>query len=101
MEKFKLKINPLVAKDLQEIKEFIGEDNVAAADKLIVKLISRFDDLSVFPDLGVDLSNRVSFSTQYKYLVSGDYVIIYYRGIDFVEIYRVLNHKQDFTRIFD
>lgn len=54
----------------------------------------------MFPGMGAELSKRVSFRTEYKYVVWNDYVIIYKIGKEFVEIYRVVNRYQDITRIF-
>ncbi len=55
----------------------------------------------MFPEIGSDLSKRVSFRTDYKYAIWEDYVIIYKFGKEFVEIYRVVNRYQDITRIFE
>ena len=53
-----------------------------------------------FPYIGADLSKRVSFKTDYKYVINGNYVIFYKVGREYVEIYRVVNRFQDITRIF-
>lgn len=50
---------------------------------------------------GADLSKRVHFRTNYKYVVWNAYVIIYRAEEEFVEIYRVINRYQDITRIFE
>lgn len=55
----------------------------------------------MFPKIGADLSKRVSFRTDYKYMVWENYVIIYKIEQECVEIYRVINRFQDMTRIFD
>ena len=47
------------------------------------------------------VGKRVSFRTDYKYAVWGNYVIIYKVGEEYVEIYRVVNRYRDITRIFD
>ena len=97
----KLRINPLVVKDLREIRDYIAEDNEECAAKTIQEIYSKFENIQVFPGIGADLSRRVSFRTDYKYAVWEDYVIIYKTGKEFVEIYRVVNRYQDVTRIFD
>ena len=97
----KLRINPLVVKDLREIRDYIAEDNEECAAKTIQEIYSKFENIQVFPGIGADLSRRVSFRTDYKYAVWEDYVIIYKTGKEFVEIYRVMNRYQDVTRIFD
>ena len=97
----KLRINPLVVTDLKEIRKFIAEDNVEKATETIEKIYGKFENIQLFPNMGANLSKRVSFRTDYKYMVWNDYVIIYKVGEEYVEIYRVVNRYQDITRIFD
>lgn len=42
--------------------------------------------------MGADLAKRVSFRTDYKYVICGNYVVLYKIGKEYVEIYRVVNH---------
>ena len=97
----KLRINPIVAKDLKKIRDYIAEDNEEYAAKTIEEIYGKFENLQLFPGIGLDLSKRVSFRTDYKYAIWEDYVIIYKFGDKFVEIYRVVNRYQDITRIFE
>ncbi len=97
----KLRINPIVAKDLKNIRDYIAEDNEEYATKIIKEIYGKFENLQMFPGIGSDLSKRVSFRTDYKYAIWEDYVIIYKVGDKDVEIYRVVNRYQDITRIFD
>lgn len=97
----KLRINPLVLTDLKEIHNFIAEDNIEKAEETVQKIYNKFENIQLFPEMGADLSKRVSFHTDYKYAVWTDYVIIYKIVKEFVEIYRVVNRYQDITRIFD
>ena len=97
----KLRINPIVAKDLKNIWDYIAEDNEKYAAKTIKEIYSKFENLQMFPGMGSDLSKRVSFRTDYKYAIWEDYVIIYKVRKEDVEIYRVVNRYQDITKIFD
>lgn len=97
----KLRINPIVAKDLKKIRDYIAEDNEEYAVKTIKEIYGKFENLQMFPGIGSELSKRVSFRTDYKYAIWEDYVIIYKVGNEFVEIYRVVNRYQDITRIFE
>ncbi|MCM1056122.1 MAG: type II toxin-antitoxin system RelE/ParE family toxin [Firmicutes bacterium] len=97
----KLRINPLVAVDLKAIKDFIAEDNTDKALETVQKIYDQFEYIQQFPYIGVDLSKRVSFKNEYKYVVWEDYVILYKVNEDTVEIYRILNRYQDITRIFE
>ena len=76
----KLRINPLVAKDLKSIKDYIAEDNADKALETIQEIYSQFENIQQFPYIGVDLSKRVSFKTDYKYVVWKDYVVLYKVG---------------------
>ena len=97
----KLRINPVVVRDLKNIQEYIAEDNEEYAIKTIREIYDKFQNLQMFPGMGFDLSKRVSFRTDYKYAIWQDYVIIYKVESEYVEIYRVVNRYQDITRIFE
>ena len=97
----RLRINPIVVKDLKNIKDYIAEDNEEYAAKTIKEIYDKFENLQMFPGMGSDLSRRVSFRTNYKYAIWEDYVIIYNISSEYVEIYRVTNRYQDITKIFD
>ena len=97
----KLRINPLVVADLKDIRDFIAEDNAEKAVETVNEIYGKFENIQLFPGMGADLSKRVNFRTEYKYVVWNDYVIIYKIGKEYVEIYRVVNRYQDITRIFD
>ena len=96
-----LRINPLVAGDLKVIKDFIAEDNEDKALETVQEIYRQFENIQQFPYIGADLSKRVSFRTDYKYLVWNDYVVLYKVGKEAVEIYRVINRYQDITRILE
>ena len=51
--------------------------------------------------MGTELARRVHFQTDYKYVISGNYVILYKIREIYIEIYRVVNRYQDITRIFE
>lgn len=97
----RLRINPIVVKDLKNIKDYIAEDNEEYAAKTIKEIYDKFENLQMFPGMGSDLSRRVSFRTNYKYAIWEDYVITYKISSEYVEIYRVMNRYQDITKIFD
>ena len=97
----KLRINPLALKDLQGIKKYITKelDNSVSAVKVVERIIQRYEKLRDFPTMGVSLSSNVSVPTNYRFLVSGDYIIFYKVENDYISIYRILNVKRDYLRI--
>ena len=96
----RLRINPVVAEDLKAIKNFIAEDNADKASETVQEIYKQFENIQQFPYIGADLSKRVSFKTDYKYVVWNDYVVLYKAVKEAVEIYRVVNRYQDITNIF-
>ena len=89
----KLRINPIVAEDLKNIKEYIAEDNEEMAVKTIQEIYARIENIQQLPYMGADLTKRVSFRTDYKYVICGNYVVLYKIGKEYVEIYRVVNGR--------
>ena len=65
----KLRINPLVVQDLKDIRDFIAEDNSEKALETIEKIYEKFENIQLFPGIGANLSKRVGFRTDYKYIV--------------------------------
>lgn len=96
----KLRINPIVVKDIETIKNFIAEDNADKALETVQEIYKQFENIQQFPYIGADLSKRVSFKTDYKYVVWNDYIVLYKIAKEVVEIYRVVNRYQDITKIF-
>lgn len=89
-----------MAEDLKNIKEYIAEDNEETAVKVIREIYTQFEKIQQFPYMGTDLAKRVSFRTDYKYVVCGNYVVLYKTRKEYIEIYRVVNRYQDITQIF-
>lgn len=82
------------------MKEYIAEENEEMAVKTIQEIYARIEKIQQFPYMGSDLAKRVSFRTDYKYVICGNYVVLYKIGKEYVEIYRVVNRYQDITKIF-
>lgn len=51
----KLRINPIVAEDLKNIREYIAEDNEEMAVKTIQEIYDRIENIQQFPYMGADL----------------------------------------------
>lgn len=52
----KLRVNPLVAMDLKEIRDYIAEDNAGYAAKTIKEIYGKLENIQTFPGIGADLS---------------------------------------------
>ena len=74
MKKKNVRINPLVAEDLLDIKKYLEEYTPSTAIKTVKELYSKFELIAEFPEMGANLSNRIDFATKYRYYISEDYI---------------------------
>jgi toxin ParE1/3/4 len=68
-------LHPQARLDLDEIWEFIHEDNLDAADKVIADILASIDALTTFPNQGhkrPDLTSRPM-----RFILAHDYLIAY------------------------
>ena len=94
MKKFELARCAL--RDLQDIWEFVSEDSLDAADRLLEEFYRAFDQLAEMPGIGhkrQDLTERiVLFWPVHSYLVI-------YRDSKPLRIIRVIHGKRDVKRL--
>jgi addiction module RelE/StbE family toxin len=97
----KLRINPIAKRDLQEIHQYIAEEllNPSAAKNIIRKITTSYQQLPYTPYLGASLSAIVDTITDYRYLVSGSYIILYKVENPYVSVYRILYSGRDYSSI--
>ena len=97
----KLRINSIARNALVEIKEYSSEEleNPDAADKTLVKIVESYEKLRDFPYLGIELSSKIDVATDYRYLISGKYIIFYKVDDVYVSVYRILYAGRDYRRI--
>ena len=95
-----IKINPMIVTDLQQIRKYIAKDSINNAERMIQRIYAKFETIEQFPNMGTELATRVRFQTDYKYVLCKNYAIFYKTKDDCIEIYRILNTKQDIARIF-
>ena len=99
----KIKLSPLAISDLQEIKSYISDDlsNPIAANRVINQIIDDYTLLETSPEMGVSLSAKINITTDYRYLVSGKYIVFYKTDTEYVYISRILYGARDYIRILD
>jgi len=79
----KIRFNPIASIDLQEIKDYLIEDNLEVAIKTIRDIISKIEALVDFPEMESPLAPRIRQKSKYRYLVCGQYLAfcVYVDGI--------------------
>lgn len=97
----KIRVAPAALNDLKEIKAYIENDlsNPAAANNVIKRIIEDYSRLASTPHMGSSLSTKVPFETDYRLIVSGNYLVFYKAENEFVSIYRVLCGRRDYLKI--
>ncbi len=97
----RLHISRAAQADLVEIKEYISEDleNPIAAVSTVSKIMGHIWSLSGQAFIGTPLSAITDMESDYRFLVSGNYLIFYRSYGTEVYIDRVLYGRRDYLRI--
>jgi addiction module RelE/StbE family toxin len=95
----KLNISPQALSDLQDIKEYIELENPDAAHNIVSKILKAMRSLADFPDIGSPLSSIIDVHTEYRFLVSGNYLVFYRHEGDIAYVLRVLYGRRDYMKI--
>jgi len=82
--------------DLLNIGDYIAQDNVDAAITFVLRLKQRCVDIAQFPGTG---RKRNEIKPNLRSATEGDYVILYRRLPDGIEIVRVVHGKRDIGKI--
>lgn len=97
--KAKIRFNPTAFSDLNEIKEYISQDNETFGAKVVNKILEDLEGLSQFPEKGKSLTVKLEIKTKYRYLISGEYIIFYTYENEIISIQRILHGKRDYLKI--
>jgi len=97
----KIRVTPAALNDLKEIKSYIENElsNPIAANNVVKRIIEDYTRLEISPYMGPSLSTKVPFDTDYRFIVSGNYLVFYKVGNEYISIYRVLYGRRDYLRI--
>ena len=97
----RLHLSPAAQADLTEIKEYISEDleNPIAATSTISKIMEQIRSLGGQALIGTPLSAITDIESDYRFLVSGNYLVFYRAYGAEVYIDRILFGRRDYLRI--
>ena len=97
----KLHLSPEAQADLSEIKAYIAEDleNPQAALSTVAKITNTIRTLQEHALIGAALSAITDVNSDYRYLVSGNYIIFYRVTGKGVFVDRILYGRRDYMRI--
>ena len=97
----KLHLSPEAQEDISEIKAYIAEDleNPQAALSTVMKITKTIRMLQDHALIGTPLSAVADVNSDYRYLVSGSYMVFYRVAGKDVFVDRVLYGRRDYLRI--
>ncbi len=99
--KNKIYYSPESRRDLDDIWDYIVSElqNRSAAERVINRIIDAVDPLKNFAEMGTPLSSIADIGTDYRFLVSGNYMVFYRVQGNDVYIDRVLYGRIDYMSV--
>lgn len=99
--KNKIHYSPESRRDLDDIWDYIVSElqNRSAAERVINRIIDAVDPLKNFAEMGTPLSSIADIGTDYRFLVSGNYMVFYRVQDNDVYIDRVLYGRSDYISV--
>ena len=88
-------------RDLDDIWDYIVSElqNRSAAERVIDRIMDAVDPLKNFAEMGTLLSSIADVGTDYRFLVSGNYMVFYRVQGNDVYIDRVLYGRSDYMSV--
>jgi plasmid stabilization system protein ParE len=84
-------------RDLHEIWEYIAEDSVDAADRLMIKVFEAFEELARIPRMGHKREDLTQLPVLFWPV--GNYLVIYRAERTPIEIVAIAHGKRDIPRL--
>ena len=99
--KNKIHYSPESRRDLDDIWDYIVSElqNRSAAERVIDCIIDAVDPLKNFAEMGTPLSSIADIGTDYRFLVSGNYMVFYRVQGNDIYIDRVLYGRSDYMSV--
>ena len=93
--------SPESRRDLDDIWDYIVSElqNRSAAEHVINRIMDAVDHLKDFAEMGAPLSSIADVGTDYRFLVSGNYMVFYRVQGNDVYIDRVLYDRSDYMSV--
>ena len=97
----KVNYSPLSLEDLKSIRDYIAVKlgSPQAAKNTVSKITSRIRDLEGSPEIGTRLSAICRVESDYRFLVSGKYLVFYRYEVGAIYIVRILYGGMNYLSI--
>lgn len=99
--KYEIQYSPEALNDLDEIWEYILLElgSPDAAENVVTNMMDAIDALETFPYQGAPLSSVAEIESDYRFILSGNYMAFYRVLEKSVQVDRILYQKRDYLRI--
>ena len=99
--KNKIHYSPESRRDLDDIWDYIVSElqNRSAAERVIDRIMDAVDPLKNFAEMGTPIYSIADVGTDYRFLVSGNYMVFYRVQGNDVYIDRVLYGRSDYMSV--
>ena len=99
--KNKIHYSPESRRDLDDIWDYIVSElqNRSAAERVIDRIMDAVDPLKNFAEMGTPISSIADVGNDYRFLVSGNYMVFYRVQGNDVYIDRVLYGRSDYMSV--
>ena len=99
--KNRIHYSPESRRNLDDIWDYIVSElqHRSAAERVINRIIDAVDPLKNFAEMGAPLSSIADIGTDYRFLVSGNYMVFYRVQGNDVYIDRVLYGRSDYMSV--
>lgn len=94
----RIKFTEPASQDLEEIYDYIALDNVEAAERLRARLQKRWRAAGENPGIG---RKRDEWQPNLRSVREGNYLILYHKIDDGIEIVRIVHGARDIESLFD
>ena len=84
--------------DIKKIYDYILEDSQQNADNVKADIFQSINYLGLFPLIGASLAKKIKVRTDYRYVITGRFLIFYKTDEKIVSIYRVLSSDMDYVK---
>ena len=83
--------------DLDEVRDYISQQNPAAANNVLEQLFAALESLANHPEIG---ERREDLGRNLRAFVVRPYVILYQPAPDGIHVARIIHGARDFPRMF-
>lgn len=97
----KIDYSPRALQDMDDIWDYIAKElkNPIAAKRTIDRITTDISRLKQIPFMGPALSSISSFDSDFRFLVSGNYMVFYQVGDSVITVSRVLYGRRNYPEL--